>query len=300
MRKSITAVFLVALVVGAVSAARAQPVKLEYKFKENDLDQYKISMAMNLQMPSIPGGIIPPSLNMSVNSKMRQRVIAVNPDGSAKVRVRTGDFEMTAPGLQMPKQNKSLESTVVVMTMTKDGRVLRVEGLERGMGELAKLGFDPQTMLNQMAMTGVFPDKPVSVGDTWTQQIPSPFGGGSFQITGTLLSYPDSLWGLKTARIKYDMSGKMDLGDIMRSFGRMMASQPGSKEAEAMSSMSGEMSFAGSMVYDFATELGKLLNGSGTSNMQMAIQMPAQAVAQGAPSQMNATADMTMSITRFK
>ena len=300
MKRTITLAILAVFVFGAISAAYAEPVKLEYKFKKDELDKYKFAMAMKMNMPSVPGEDMLPSFDMSFNYKMRQRTLEVYPDGSAKVRVYMSAPEMTGAGVPTQKNEAALQPMTMIMTMAKDGRVLKMEGLEQAMAGMGAMGFDPGAMINQMGTITVFPSDPVEVGESWTQSIPFPFGGGDLKMVGTLLAYPDRLWNQKCARIKYDMSGQIDLGQMMKSIAAGFSGQgQGDEVAQAISSMSGEMNFTGSMVYEFATDLGKLLKGNGTITMDIRIAMPAEAVAEGAPSDMRMSADMTMTLTRF-
>ena len=80
------------------------------------------------------------------------------------------------------------------MTMAKDGRVLKMEGFEKAMAGTGAMGFDPSKMINQMGTITLFPSDPVEVGESWTQSIPFPIGGGDLKMVGTLLAYPDQLW----------------------------------------------------------------------------------------------------------
>ena len=298
MKRTITVAILAAFVLSAISAAYAEPVKLEYKFKKDDLDKYKFAMTMKMDMPSMPGAHMLPAFDMSFKYTMRKRTLEVYPDGSAKVRVYMSAPEMTGAGVPTQHSEAALQPMTMIMTMAKNGRVLKMEGLEQLMEGVGAMGFDPSTMINQMGMITLFPSDPVEVGESWTQSIPFPIGGGDLKMTGTLLAYPDQLWNQKCARIKYEMSGRIDLGQMMKSIAAGFSGQ-GDEVAQAISSMSGEMNITGSMIYDFATDLGKVLKGNGTVRMDMRIALPAQAVAQGAPSHMEMSADMIMTLTRF-
>lgn len=301
MKRTIMLAILAAFVLSAISAAHAEGVKLEYKFTENELDKYKFAMTMNMNMPSMLGEALPSAFNMSFKYTMRQRTLEVYPDGSAKVRVHVSAPEMTGAGITKQDSDALLKPMTMTMTMAKDGRVLKMEGIEQLMEDVGAMGFDPSTMISQMGTITVFPSDPVEVGESWTQSIPFPIGGGDLKMTGTLLAYPDQLWNQKCARIKYDMSGQIDFGQMMKAIAAGFSGQgQGDEVAQAISSMSGEMNITGSMVYDFATDLGKLLKGNGTFTMDIRIGMPAVAVAQGAPSHMEMSMDMTMTLTRFK
>ncbi|MDH7601215.1 MAG: hypothetical protein QHI38_03605 [Armatimonadota bacterium] len=295
--------FLVGVVICcAVWSASAEPVKLAYKFTKGELDKYRSNISVTITTSSGPGKPSIPPIVVTMETVQQSRTLEVLPDGSAKVRVSHSISSVSVSGVPkgktpaVPKQSFSL-----VYTMSPQGRITSVEGAQnlQKMFESAGLrNFDMSFLTNQMASYVLLPEEPIDIGSTWKQVIPLPLGWGEVSVESTLDSYGEKIWSQTAARISQKFTGRMDLGQVVRSLAGSMASTE--KERQAASQITGTMDMNGTMTFLFAPELGKILKGSGQMWAEMTLNMPGAAVAQGAPSQMQMHMDMKCSITRFK
>ena len=146
------------LVIVAMLAAPAwaEPIVLQRKFKLDEVDTYKVSTTWTLKMPGVPG--TPPSTDVDETMTMRQRVLDVLPDGSAKVRTYILVKQITGPA-EATKAISKMKPMTFVMTIGKDGNVLKCEGMAT---QIQNLGFDPDEFATQMGP--IFPTKELERG----------------------------------------------------------------------------------------------------------------------------------------
>lgn len=273
----------------AVCAAQAEPVKLAYKFTEGELDKYKVSMNMDMNMPGLPDGK-PLSVNMDMT--LRQRTLEVFPDGSARVRAAYAIDRMTGPGMENAKAKTPQQSTVV-MTMGPDGRVTSIEGMERLMAQAGMKGMDMSQLTSVMGLSALFPENAVDTGYTWSQTIPIPFLGGDATVNSTVLSVGEKIWSIPTIKIGQDFVMSADLSKMMQS----VASSTG-VGGQVPPGLTGNIAMNGRMEFDFANTLGKILKGRGDMAGTFSLHIPGSSGSTG----MDMTMQMTMriSMSRFK
>jgi hypothetical protein len=279
---------IAALVACAISCAQAEPIKLEYKYTEGEVDKYKVVTEMNVQPLSTTGADVAP-MNVTVRMTALQKTIDVLPDGSAVVDVTVKDAQMSGT----TSSKAAGPEKTIRMTVSKQGQFLNVEGAESMTGNSGNMGMDFSRIFGQAGQNVFLPVEPVEVGASWQSSVPIPFGGGNISLSSSLTSAGDQMWGQSTARIKQDFIGTMDLGQIIRAIaGRMQGN-----DAKMLESISGSANLKGSTEFCFAPMLGKLLTANGTTNAIINIDMPAGA---GQNKSVRMNIDMKTSTTRFK
>lgn len=302
MKRLVVSLTALVFLCGLVCAAQGEPIKLAYKFTKGELDKYRMDISINMTMPALPGMGNPPPINMKMQAVQYQRTLEVLPDGSAKVRFTQSVSDLKVAGgpkgkmPEIPKQSISM-----IFTMTPQGKVVSMEGTEKVQKMFESMGiqgFDPSLLTSQMGQYAFLPEEPVEVGSTWKQVIPLPMGWGEMTVESTLNSYGEQVWSQTAARITQTFTGKMDLAEVMKSvFAAMPMSE---KERQAMAGFSGSMDMNGKMTFLFAPALGKILKGNGQMWATITINMPAEAVRQGAPGEMTMVMEVNFSMTRFK
>jgi len=186
---SVAAAVLMILVV--VAAAAAQPgLTLRYNYTAGEVDNYlmKGTVAGVMKMPD--AGEVP--ITADLNGRLTVKVAAVSDQGVASQEMTLERMEITtdAMGMQavmvmeagkltvtvngqpveMPQNVPGMEAIGKPIKAKVDarGRVLQMDLTP--LGDLAA-GFDP-TMLQEMNI--VFPEGPVSVGDSWSNEMKIP------------------------------------------------------------------------------------------------------------------------------
>ena len=296
MKRYIGVCLVIVLVLSAVAAV-AEPVTLAYKFSPGDVDKYNITMDMSMTMPGMTGqsGVSP--MNMSMTVTCTQKTLSVNPDGSAKIKITygapviSGSPAVTKGAAKAPK----IEGQSIVVTMSKRGQMLSIEGMDKLMGGQAMPGMDFSNLLSSQA---VLPEGPVDVGQSWTQSVALPFGNSTMEVKSTLDDAGLQMWNQQAAKIKQTYKASLDLADMFKAITAAIAGKSG--QTPDLSKLSGDLTMDGDMTYMFAPAIGKLLKGNGTIRADMNMNMPQDAVKQGAPSNIKFTMNMTIGITRFK
>ncbi len=297
MKRWITVATLICFV-AAACAAQAEPIKLAYKFTKGELDKYRINMTMNMSMPNIPGAGNMGPISMSMEMVAQQRTLEVLSDGSAKVRMTYSAPRVKMTGGAKTNQAAFPKQTFSVnMTMARDGRVLWMEGMEKMLAMSGLQNFDMTQFTNLMGQYALLPSEPVEIGANWRQVMAMPFDAGEMVVDSVLESYGNQIWSLRTAGINQKFGAHMDLGNIMRAVAGSMPTN--GKERQMMQQMSGGLDMNGTMTFYFAPAIGKILKGSGQMWGAITINMPAEAVRQGAPSELSMAMDMKMNLTRF-
>lgn len=273
----------------AACAAQAEPMKLAYKFTKNEVDKYKLSMNMTVNMPGLPDG---KPLDMKMEMTLRQRTLEVYPDGSARVRASYAVDRVTGPGMDNAKSKVPQQSTVV-MTMAPDGRVSNVEGLEKLMGASGIPGMDMSQFGNMMGMNAMFPENPVDTGYTWNQTIPIPFLGTDATVKSSVLSVGEKIWSIPTVKICQDFAMTGDMAKMMQS---VMGSS--SSGGAVPAGLTGNMAMNGKMEFDFAHSIGKILKGKGDIAGTFNLHIPGSSGSTGMDMAMQM--NMRISMSRFK
>ncbi len=291
----------VILALAAATAACAEPVTLEYKFRKGEVDKYRLAMDMRLDLSGIAaatGQADMPPMDLSMSIELIQKTLDVYSDGSAKVKVTYRN--PIIQGVKMPaaasKSAKALQDQAVVMRISKHGRTMSIQGLEKLVGQ--DMPVNLSRFMDASSGSALLPDGPVEVGESWMQDIPLPFGDSQIYLQSTLASYDEEIWNLRVARINQSCSGKLDIKAMVESFlGAMAASLK--QKAPDLSSISGELLLNGQMTEFFAPSIGKLLKSSGNLDASLNVTLPPSAVQQGAPPSLSCAINMRMGMTRF-
>lgn len=169
MKRSALAFAFVATLAGA--APHQGSILLRRKFTAGAVDRYNMTTSMHMSMSGAPGANGGMNMTNSTSGKIDMKTISVAPGGkSAKIQVRTHDFQMTGAGAGHAPQDAT--ST---MTIDSLGKSTAVE--VNGRSGMHGMSFD------QMG-AAAFPQQPVKVGDSWTVSAPkNPFlSGGQMKM----------------------------------------------------------------------------------------------------------------------
>ncbi len=266
MKKLLPILLIVAVLAGALffmlPKHKGGALSFELKFKPGQVDKYKMTMDMTMDMPGMPKAAGAPSkqtMNMTVD--MTQEVMSVNPDGSAKIKTAISNMSMNMPGMPggaMPDMPK----TEFTMTMSKDGKASNIEGMENTPG-MAMSGMDMKQMMNQM--DGMLPGKSVSVGDTWKGEIASPMGG-KMEALYELVSENESIGGQKVSKIKCTINYEGDLADWAKKTGESASKMP--------PGMKGKISMKGEGNTFFNCAEGKMIATDMVADVNMNMELP--------------------------
>ncbi len=289
------------LLIAAIGVAYAEPVTLEYKFRKGEVDKYRLGVEMRLDLSGIAaatGQRNMPPMDIAMGMTVVQKTLDVYSDGSAKVKVTYSN--PVFKGINMPaaasKQAKALQGQPVVMRISKRGRTMSIQGLEKIMG--SGMPFNLNGIMDASSGNAVLPQGPVEVGQSWMENIPLPFGDSQIYVQSVLAGYDEEIWNLRVARVCQSCSGKLDLKAMLETFMRSMASSC-RQQAPDLSSMSGELLVNGQMTNYFAPSIGKLLKSGGNLDAVINIVMPQSLTQQGAPQSLSCAINIRMAMTRF-
>ncbi len=186
MRKSLLVVLLTILAIGATLTAQA--ARLQYKDVAGVTRTYKASYTMKGSF-NIPGqGAMP--MNMVMTFTVREKVLQVANDGSAQImdELKDGSITMTMDGKDM---KQAFPGMTMTFERTPQGKVSNMEmsgeGAEmlKGMQGMGGMGMN-QNMISQLGGAIEFPNRELSVGDTWKMTMPpvEPMPGMKLDIAG--------------------------------------------------------------------------------------------------------------------
>lgn len=145
----------------------------------------------------------------------------------------------------------------------------------------------------------MFPAGPIEVGQRWEQNCPVLGDAGTVRNVSVLEAAAIPYGKSHAAKINSTYAGRIDIGKMVLSIAESMAGGRINEEQRAVvSAMNGVLDINGSSATYWSTQLGKLMKTSGVFRMTMQMDMPPQAVQQGAPSRISMVMDMTMEITR--
>lgn len=302
MRRLLIAALIVSVLLCAGLPALGKSVTLRYKFNPGQIDNYKLTMDMKMSMPGMPGAPAQP-INMSVSAIWAQKVLGVLPDGSAKIRMTFKHMDISAPGFPMgDKTAKVTKDASVILVMAPDGRILSSQGSAGLPGmDSDKLGFGK--MINQMGIYGIstFPHQEVAVGQSWQNTIPLFGDAGGIKTDSTLQAAAVQIGKTVASRIDQTIQGKLDLATMMALMAKKIPSkQPYGSGPNPFASLKGSMDISGASSTFFSPDKGMLIKSDGVLRMVVQMQMPQEAVAKGAPAQMNLNLDMAVNVQKVK
>lgn len=292
---------IILLIALAVSAAVAEPVTLEYKFKKGGVDKYRLALDLSLDLSSIAAasGQNMPPMNFAMSVDLIQKTLDVYSDGSAKVKVTYTNPVIRGTGIPAAasKSAKAFQGQPVVMRISKRGKTMAIYGLDKMMSK-AGVNLDFSEFMNASSGNVFLPEGPVEVGQSWTESIPIPFGTSQIYLQSTFAGYDEEIWNLRVARIHQSCSGRLDLKEMVQSFLNAMASQLKQSPPD-LSSMSGQLTLNGEMTEYFAPSIGKLLKSGGVMSAQIDVTLPQGLTKQGAPASLSCGVNLQMAMTRF-
>ncbi|UCH34838.1 MAG: hypothetical protein JSV65_00345 [Armatimonadota bacterium] len=198
-RSAVIAVLLAIVLVGA--AAQAQGLVLRYKYTAGAVDNYVMKGAFEGSMRTANQGEMP--IDLSLDGRMRIKTTAVTQDGVASQEMTLDRMEVntTMMGMEAQMVMEQGQMTLMVNGQPMDlpqgmpgmdalgkpiksktntrGQVLEVD--LSGLGDMFG-GFDPATMQEASV---VFPEGPVSPGDSWSNSLKIPMAvmGEKMELT---------------------------------------------------------------------------------------------------------------------
>jgi hypothetical protein len=291
MKKLLTVVLVLAIVLGALAAVQAAGVKLEYKFKQGQTGAYKMVTNMKMGVPGPAGKS--QTMTMKMTADITEKVISVNKDGSVKIQFTYSNMKMAMPGQPgaQPMPNDS-----GILTVAKDGKVIKIEGF-KSLSSMASMPGADSSMMNNMSPYGlILPKNAINIGNTWKQNVPLA-SIGSIVITNKLLSTSDTIGKETTCKIQQTFSGKFPASKVIMAQAGKHAS---AKDKKEMAQLKGNFEFSGKATCNFSPAKGRLLKQAATVKVVMDMTMPKSAQQQGAPPKMNMKMDMDIQITKVK
>lgn len=185
MKRSLAFVSLLAF--AAVSMAQ-DPTALDWKPQVGRVLKYKLSVKASMDMGAGPQDLL---VGMQLTSTTKE----VRPNGEVVVETKQGGMSLSIGGQDMSAMVGEMVTTETA-TMNRRGETLSRKSD-------APEGMDNQRLTE--AITFIYPDKPVKVGDTWTRTIKADAAKGVRAGTATFkfegVETVDGKW--KSNRITY-------------------------------------------------------------------------------------------------
>ena len=240
------------MIVGVTGAASGQAVTLQYQWSKGEVIRYRFVQEGTTNISGLPGGVGTMDVHVTMSQVLCTTVEDVTADGIATLSYlyESARFEMKSPmgvivydseskdapaaGAIPETLGRSMSALIgesFVVVMTRLGRVEKVEGMDRVFDKMFK-SLPPDPSLTQMvqsikssfsddALRGIFgqshamfPDRPLSSGDSWEDQttVTNPLTGAqTVTSTFTLQTIEDSA-GSRVARIATTLTIKPDPG----------------------------------------------------------------------------------------
>jgi len=295
MRSFLRVFLVVAILISAAACVIAEPIALEYKFKQGEVNAYKVAMTMSVAAPQMAAASAPASARTEMT--ITYKTLEVLPDGSAKIEVSTSAPAMSEGGKNVSSGNAKGSTKVVVMS--KQGQITSSEGEDSDMVSSSLQNMDFSGLLNGASRQILFPSGPVDVGQKWTQDAPMPFGGSKLSVSSTLVGLEGS-GQEKNARIRQAFAGKINLGDVMKAMAGTSNMSP--EQSAQMSQINGTVNITGDMQFLFSPNAGKMVRGGGDLTAKVIIGLPnnKNESASSSTKNINLTVSMQMNITRIK
>jgi hypothetical protein len=148
MTRVFRATLLTACALLSLSAAIAQEYTLKLNVKEGDTFKYRMSMEIDF------GG-----QNLLATTTITNKVLKVEENGNIQMELASGEMVIKFGDQEMPQP----APPATKMTFKPNGAVAKVDGGD--------------AMMQQMnAAQMVYPEKPVKVGDKWSETVKNPNG----------------------------------------------------------------------------------------------------------------------------
>lgn len=148
MKRAFRATLLTACALMSLSAAFSQEYTLRLNVKEGDTFKYRMSMEIDF------GGT-----NVLATTTITNKVLKVESDGNIQMESASGEMIIKFGDQEMPQP----APPATKMTFKPNGALAKVDGAE---------GMMQQMNASQM----VYPEKPIKVGDKWSETVKNPAG----------------------------------------------------------------------------------------------------------------------------
>jgi hypothetical protein len=190
----------------------AAPMTLTLSLAPGQIRAFKITVDQQGTINLAGSGQAMP-LNTGLTCFAKLIVDKQNADGTWNARYKIGGMKMLMNGtpMNMPNMAKSYDIKGI---LNKSGGFKPTEDLSKvGGGGFSPAMSSSQTMNNVLGNLMILPDKPVSIGDTWTNSVPLPYdatGKSTLTINSKILGV-DHLNGDGIVRIQHDTSGPINM-----------------------------------------------------------------------------------------
>jgi len=301
LRRELALKWTLLLAIFVVSDACADGIKLAYKFRAGEIENYKLSMRISIDMAGFTKIQSPLPMKANIAMAMRQKTLGVYPDGSAKLYITCSDIKINVPG-EKTLQKQNFKSSPITMVMAPDGSVRKIEGLEKTLAFSGTRGADlsvlqVKELMNFIGQAAVFPPSPLEIGQSWESSIPLPFGGSYIKILSTLASANCAVGKTNAIKIEQTFDGGLDFSDILNTITDMIPANDQGRDF--LSGMTGGIELFGTMVHYFAPSIGKIVKGRGEMVANLVISMPPLLVKMGSPPRIDMTMNMVYDLTRL-
>ncbi len=223
---AIAVVLVLALVAGVATfavlrsdegGASGPATSLALSFDRGDEVTYDIHMTMDGKIDL--GSLGSQPLAMDMTESVGWKVLRVDEDGTATVRVSVDGVSGSVNGMPVPA---GMTGRTATLRVTSDGQIISGNGLSFGATSGSGLGGFP----GMDQVTPILPDHSVSPGDSWDKRFSQrfPFGDGKIEYTAhsTFERY-EQVGGVRAALVttEYEvpLDFSIDLGDLAKAFG---------------------------------------------------------------------------------
>ena len=186
------------------------PIKIELKLSPGQVRAFKISVDQKGTI-TLPGSGQNMPLNNGVTAYAKLIVDKQNSDGTWAARYKIGGMKALMNGAPMTMPGAT-DGMTIKGTLSKTGSFTPNDDQSKSAG--MAMGMSPsQSMNNVLGNLMNLPDRPVAIGDTWTNVVPLPFdttGKSKLTVDSKVLGV-DQLNGDQIVRIQHDTSGPLNL-----------------------------------------------------------------------------------------
>lgn len=191
-----------------ITVAPSQSYTLQAVYTKNEELLYKMSMNMTTDVTNENGVSMLPNGPMATvsSANTRMNTTDVKPDGSAVMVVQTSGMKMSMNGQAMAVP----DPPIVTMDINKYG-MAKINNMSQTNTPGLQMVMKMMNFQNMPTMAALLPKNPVSVGDSWTNVIPSPLDKTvNLTIKSTLLGV-DNINGQETLKISQSFTMPMNM-----------------------------------------------------------------------------------------
>jgi hypothetical protein len=252
------------------SAPTGPPTTLLLSFDRGDETRYDIHMTMDGSVDLGAMGEQP--LNVDMTQSVGWKVVEVDDEGVATVRISVDGVTGSANGVPLPADAAGRSMTLRV---AQDGQIVDGNGL--GFGATGSSGFGGFPGMDQV--TPILPDHEVAPGDEWDKHFSQafPFGGGTIEYTAhSRFERYERVGGVRAAVVDtaytVPLDFSIDLGDLAKAMGEGTGGLPGLGGKDLT------MTYGGSGTFDQTSWLDldgrQLLRSTSRGDFDMTISFP--------------------------